>query len=239
MTGNRSNWTVVLATGVLVVVLALASCGGESGVTAEVPDNSGGNPNRGPDLRGTVELPNGELVMSTSPANRLASLVAGRAEALTADVQPVGAGVVVQLVELRPDDLALGVEPPVLTSVRTNEVGDYLISLPGGTNENVCRFMLQVGSRETGTLTRAFVFTIREPIVIDYRSEAVVRLVLSEIPPAGLCDFDARDLAGIYDAVVEAPGDIFSVTVAGTNAVAFGLAQADPGVQAAIDAALD
>jgi hypothetical protein len=222
----------------IIIILPLLGCGADGGVKATVPANNGGNINRGPDLRGTVEMPNGQLARSDSLLRRIAAAALPEAAALTADVSPVGDDVIVELVELRQEDLDLGADPPVLDRTTTNAAGEYLISLPGGTNENQCRFMLQVGSRETGTLTRAFVFSIRESLVIDFRSEAVVRLILSEIPPADLCDFDADDIDNIYQAVVDAPGDIFAVTVAGVNAIAFGLARDDPGVQAAIEAAL-
>ena len=88
------------------------------------------------------------------------------------------------------------IRAPIEVVQHERQTGEYCIGLPQGTDENVCRYVLQVGNRDDGTLTRAFVFsTDDDPIDIDFRSEAVVRLVLAEIPPAALCEFSPERAA--------------------------------------------
>jgi hypothetical protein len=76
------------------------------------------------------------------------------------------------------------------------------------------------------------------PIRIDFRSEAAVRLILDEVPPADFCAFDSAEIAAIVAAVDAAPGNINAADVESANDAATAAAAADPGVQSAIESAL-
>jgi hypothetical protein len=217
-----------------VFVLSLCGCGGDAGLKFVDPACGGG---QGLQILGVVSMPNGRVARAGTVWERMAGAVWSEAVAITGAVQPVGSGIDVQLVELRQDN-PHG-DPGAIEVVRTDENGKYCIGLPQGTDQDVCRYVLQVGSREDDTLTRAFVLSNNDPIDIDFRSEAVVRLVLAEIPPAALCEFSASELQNIYDAVDAAPGTATGDNAAEINAIAASIASLDPGVNAAISAAVN
>lgn len=230
----NSVWARLGLTSGMVAVLSLCGCGGDAGLKLVDAQCGGG---RGLQVRGVVAMPHGRVAHGATVWERFASAVWSEAVAITGAVQPVGSGVTVSLVELRQED-PRG-DPGAIEVVRTDENGEYCIGLPDGTDHTVCRYVLQVGSRDDDTLTRAFVFSNDDPFDIDFRSEAVVRLVLAEIPPATLCQFSPSELQTIYDAVDAAPGMAIGDDVAQINAVAASIASLDPGVDAAISAAIN
>jgi hypothetical protein len=229
-----ARWAVTVAAGVV-----LASCGGGSdSVTIKSTVCAGA----GSHVSGVVEMPHGRLAASDGIWQRLAAAVWTSAAAITGNVSPVS-GVTVQLVELQQQNLDNGTDPGPVALAQTDGHGRFCMELPMGANgqmldENVCRFMLRVGSSADATLTRAFVFTTDEDIAVDFRSEATARIILRQIPPAGLCDFSPADIANIYNAVVDADGTATGMDADQINAVATSLALADPGVNAAVQAAL-
>jgi hypothetical protein len=181
-------------------------------------------------------MPNGKVARAGGAWQRIAAALWSEAAAITGAVSPV-VGTSVDLVELRQEDLDNGTQPGSVGSATTGSDGAFCIGLAANTDQNVCRYMLQVGSADDHTLTRAFVFSTTDKINIDFRSEATVRLILAQIPPATLCDFTPDEIRSIYDAVVAAPGTATGANASEINAVAETIAAADPGVQAAIAAA--
>lgn len=231
-TRGRRRWAAVAVT----VALALWGCGSNSDVNINSPSGCDGG--TGPQITGTVRMPHGRVAQADTFLHRVENMVWSAAAALTGAVDPVGGNVTVQLVELRQEDIDAGRDPGPVELGTTRTGGQFCIALPAGTDENVCRYVVQVGTRAANTLTRAFVSGTTDPIDIDFLSEATVRVILSEIPPARLCDFSPGGIRGIYGAVVAAPGTATGDTADEINAVAVTLAQADPGVQAAVDQAL-
>jgi hypothetical protein len=188
-------------------------------------------------VQGTVELPNGTVASAGSGWQRLVAFVIARADALTGAVSRVGAGVRVELVRLSREAAAAGEPGDFVDAATTADDGSYVIPLPQGTDANTCRFLVQVGDADEDTLTRAFVHT-GNPTRIDFRSEATVRLVLAEVPPANLCAFDNADIAAIAAAVGAVPGEVTAGTIADANESATGIAGGNAGVQNAIAAAV-
>jgi len=221
------RWAVAVA-----MMMLLSACGSDSSVHVNSPEGCDGS--TGPQITGTVQMPNGKVARADGWLERASAMLWSAAAAINGDVSPVSPGVRVTLVELRPDDLAMGQEPGPVEIGFTRKDGQFCIGLPEGTDENICRYMLEVGNSDDHTLTRAFVFGIDGPIDIDFRSEAAVRVILATIPPANLCDFSPDDIRNIYDAVANAPGTAEGGDVDEINAVAATLAAADPGVQAAV-----
>ena len=221
---------VTIAAGVV-----FASCGGGSdSVNIKSTPCEGATTH----VSGVVQMPHGRLAASDGIGQRLAAAVWSSAAALVGNVSPVGSGVSVELAELRQQNLNDGTEPGAVALAETDSDGRFCIELPPGTDENVCRFMLRVGSSADKTLTRAFVFSTAVDMLIDYRSEATARIILRQIPPAGLCDFSPTDLNNIYTAVADVDGTATGMNADQINAVATSLALADPGVNAAVQAAL-
>jgi hypothetical protein len=220
-------------------VLLASGCGSDASLNVSSGGTKSCAGGDGPQVTGTVSMPNGRLALAPSLLDRVARLFVAPAQALSGSLEHVGGGVVVQLVELRQEDLDAGADPDVLESGKTNGKGAYCMGLRADTDRSVCRYVLQVGSRDDGTLTRAFVFGDEDTIDIDYRSEAAVQAVLAHIPPAMLCDFDQNELRSIYEAVLAAPGTIDAENASDANAVAATVAINDDGVQQAIAAALD
>jgi len=225
--------SVLAVTGALL----LAGCGSDASLNVSNGNSNGCAGGQGPQVTGTVSMPNGRLALAPSLMDRVAQLFVAPAAALSGSLKHVGGGVDVQLVELRQEDLDAGADPDVLESGKTNGKGAYCMGLRADTDRSVCRYMLQVGSRDDRTLTRAFVFGDEDTIDIDYRSEAAVQAVLSHIPPAMLCDFDQNELRTIYEAVLAAPGSIDADNASDANAIATTIAVNDGGVQDAIAAA--
>jgi hypothetical protein len=230
---GRRRWALAVT-----VMLVAWGCGSNSNV--RVNSASGCDGGSGPTIRGVVQMPKGRVAKADGLLERVAGAVWSTASALTGAVDPVGKGVTVELVELRPEDLASGTDPGPVEVTTTRKGGKYCIGLPEGTDENVCRYVVQVGDRSDATLTRAFVFSTdpADQIDIDFRSEAAVRVVLTEIPRADLCDFSPNDIRGIYGAVVVAPGTATGDNADELNAVAASIAISDDGVQTAVDEAL-
>lgn len=223
------------AASAMASVLSLWGCGGSAGLSFSQPTTCGGG--SGPQITGVVEMPNGRVARARSAWERVAAAVWSEAAAITGVVSPVAAGVRVDLVELRQEDLSGGSQPGSLGFAATGADGAFCIGLLANTDQNVCRYMVQVGSAADHTLTRAFVFSTTDKINIDFLSEATVRVILAQIPPANLCDFTPDEIHSIYDAVVAAPGTATGADAAEINAVATTIAAEDPGVTAAIAAA--
>lgn len=218
--------------GAAAIILYLAGCGGDVSLDVTQSDNR-------KRIAGTVELPNGELARADSLWRRISGAIVARAQALTGNASRVGAGVRVELVRLSPEAAAAGEPGELIDAEDTLADGSYTVILPRDTDGNTCRFLVQVGNADDGTLTRALINNNTGPIRIDFRSEAAVRLILDEVPPADLCAFDSAEIAAIVAAVDAAPGAINANDVESANAAATAAAGADAGVQAAIDAALD
>lgn len=212
-------------------VLSLTGCGGNVELDVTHSDNR-------KRINGTVELPNGELAAASSWWQRVAAVIVAQAHALTGNADPVGAGIRVEVVRLSREAAAAGQPGTFVDAEDTAADGSYTVILPQGTDANTCRFLVQVGAAADGTLTRAFVYSSDEPIRIDFRSEAAVRLVLAEVPPADLCSFDNAEIAAIVTAVDTAPGNVNADNVADANAAATTAAGGNGGVQNAIAAAL-
>lgn len=219
-----------------VVALSLWGCGSSSDVNIDTPTGCEGS--SGPQISGSVQLPNGRLARADGMLERVAGALWSAAKAISGDVSPAH-NVTVQLVELRHEDVIAGRDPGPVREAVTSQGGEYCIALPAGTDVNTCRYMVRVGRADDSTLTRAFVFSTDERIDIDFRSEAAARVILDEIPPANLCDFSPGGIRGIYDAVAAAPGTATGDDVDEINAVATSLAFSDPGVEEAVAAALE
>lgn len=232
---RRARWISALA-----LLLVVAGCGGDAGVEVR---SGGGGQGGGPRVAGQVKMPNGEVAGSFSLLRRFAAAFVERVEALVAvNVEPVGRNVVVELVRLRSEDVVagrIGGGELIFTS-STEDTGQYQVELQKDTDANTCRYMVQVGSGEDDTLTRAFVFSTSEPVDINFQSEAAVRLILQALADnnADLCEISAAEISNIYAAVVAAPATVNGTTVAALNADARNVAAADPGVQAALASAL-
>jgi hypothetical protein len=222
-----------------IVLLVVASCGGDAGLSFDRPDDE-----VGPTVSGQVQLPNGDLARRPSLMRRLASFVVQRARALVADnLAPAGPNIPVFLFDIASNDVVDGEirTGDVVFEGGTDHSGRYAVELHARTDENTCRYLLQIGSQNDGTLTRAFVFSTSEPIDINLQSEAAVRLILAEIGAgrADLCDFSAAEIAAIYAAIDQSPAVVTGDTVEELNASAEVAAAGDPGVQNAIAAAID
>ena len=216
------------------LMLWLGGCGGSADVAiTKLCDGDAS----GVQITGVVQMPNGQIARERGAWERIAGTLWSAASAITASVSPVATGQLIELVELRPEDLSSGTDPGPVEVGTTGPNGEYCIGLPAGTDQNVCRYVIQVGNRNDSTLTRAFVFNTSERIDVDFRSEATVRAILAQIPPAGLCDFSPDEIRTIYDAVVAAPGVATGSNADEVNALAATLALADPGVDAALSAA--
>lgn len=223
------------ATVAAVAALALAGCGGDAGVSISDPNRCAGG--EGQQVRGVVQMPNGRVAFAPTLWQRVAALAAAPAEALSGGIALVGRGVTVQLVHLRPDNVA---NPDVIVSTTTNGRGEFCVALPEGADENTCRYAVQVGRANNGSLTRALVFsTGGEPIDIDYRSEATLRVILAQVSPAALCEYEPDEIRDVYGAVLDAPGTVTGANASQVNALAASLAEADQGVQEALVAGAD
>ncbi len=158
-------------------------------------------------------------------------------DAITGVVSPVGKGVEVRLLQLRPEDLAMGSEPGVLGRATTNGKGEFCLELRDGSDVDVCRYMVEVGSSADGTRSRAVVYSTSDPVDIDLYSDATASVILAAIEPDELCRFSPDEIRDIRLAVLDAPGTLTGASVAEVNAVAASLAAADAGVGAALDQA--
>ena len=234
---HGSWWRRPLATSAIAAAAAFCGCGGDANLSISKPAGQCTS-GTGPQIEGVVQMPHGRVAQNGSALERVARAIWAQAAALTGTVSRVGAQVEVSLVELRPEDVIDGTDPGAIDVARTGDNGEFCIRLPGGTDENVCRYVVQVGDREDGTLTRAFVFSVNQSIDIDFRSEATARLILEQIPPASLCDFSPQDIHNIYNAVSNAPGEAVGENADEINAVATSIAASDPVVVAAISSSI-
>lgn len=208
---------------VLLCAALMAGCGGDASSGVGIPPPP---PPAGPVVNGTVRLPNGRLALSRSLMERFAALVVEEAEALTAtNVRPVGRNVGVQLSQRRGD----GAVQTFGTSF-TNDQGQFLIDLPSGSSEDTCRFILSVGSGQT--LTRAFVYSATDPIIVDFASETAVALILGQVQQgADLCEFSSGEIRQLVSSIRVLPGDVTGADVFATNRNALLAAANDPGIQ--------
>ena len=217
----------------LATVVACAGCGSDANldVSSQQKCTGGG----GPAIRGTVRMPNGRLAARDGGLlDRLAALAVAPVDALTGNVSPVGKGVTVELVQLRPEDIGGDTDPGAVARTTTNGNGEFCVNLVRDTTVDVCRYMVRVGSRDNGTRTRAFVYSSDEAIDIDYASEATVNVILNGIPPADLCDFATDEIASIHDAVRAVPGNVGGGSAAEVNALATTMAINDATVRALV-----
>ena len=210
---------------VLVGVTLLAACGGDAGISVGIP--GGGGP-AGPQVHGTVLMPNGQLSrIEPSLLQRIAELGADAALALSGNVLPVGRNVQVNLQQ---------VGGGVLKSAFTNDMGQYTIDLPDGVTEGACpRLFVSVGSGST--LTRALVYGSDKSTTIDIDafSEAAVRIILAQ---GDSCAFLPSEIRDIVNAIRFLPGNVSGATTAELNLNAWATATAAPPVQATVAAAI-
>ncbi|MFN8644983.1 MAG: hypothetical protein U0802_26170 [Candidatus Binatia bacterium] len=231
----RDRWAPAWRGLVIVGLLGAVGCGSDSNLSIDGTTACGGG--SGPRISGVVRLPNGRLARQDGPWQRFAAALVAPVEALTGTASPVGKGVTVELVELRPGDVAAGQQPGAVGRATTNRNGEFCIGLARDTGVDVCRYQLRVGNQEDGTLTRAFVYAADQAIDIDYASEATVQVILAGIPPADLCEFSPEEIGDIHQAVRDIQGSDSAGTVAEINALATTVAANDPTVRALIAAA--
>lgn len=179
-------------------LVGLCGCGSDANLAFNNNPQCEGS---GPQIRGVVRLPHGRLARHDGVLQRVAALLVAPVEALTGNVARVGRGVRVELVELRPEDLASVAEPGVVAQGTTNGKGEFCVALARDTTVDVCRYLLRVGDRDDGTRTRAFVYSSDAAIDVDYASEATVAVILDDLPPAEFCDVSPDEIADILQAV--------------------------------------
>lgn len=190
-------------------------------------------------VTGTVFAPNGVIAANHSwwEMPRGFGLVSP-AYALR-NTTPVGSGVPVSFVKASADDALNGEldEGPMYASLLllnpafTKSDGRYTFIHEVARDVEDCGKMVEVGSRTSETLTRAFVFS--HDVDIDANSEAVVRLVLDRITnsTAGLCDFDTDTLTLLSRAVREVTQFATGDNVATVNADAYNRAKRSSAIQ--------
>ncbi len=216
----------------LLAVLA-AGCGGDSKSEVSVPPPP---PPPGSVFSGTVSAPNGQVaLLAPSALQRLAGLVVSRAEALySTNVRAVGRNVGVLLSILGGGG---GVTQTFGTGY-TNDQGAYQQTLPPGTSQDTCRFMVSVGTLGEGTLTRAFVYSLVEPINIDFNTEAAVAVILGRVQQGvSLCEFSSQEIKGIVAAIQQLPENITADNVFETNRNATIAAASSEEIQLLLDIA--
>jgi hypothetical protein len=222
--------TILRLLPVLLYVASTAGCGGSASSDVTVPKPP---PPAGPVVSGTVSLPNGKLaLLDRSIMERFAALVIEKAEALVAtNVKPVARNVAVLLSLQRPDG-----NLQTFDTFYTNDQGGYILTLPSGTSEDTCRFVVSVGSGET--LTRAFVFSTVKPINIDYVSETAVGLIMDQVNQgADLCEFSVGEIEQLGTMIRNLPGIVTGADVFETNRNALVAAASDPDIEAFVQAA--
>ncbi len=120
-----------------------------------------------------------------------------KAYAFFFNVEPVGAGVEVSLMEVTDLDAADGkfdFPQPLVQFAHTNADGIYDIETRVAEEIDRCRLLLSVGNARFGDQTRSFVYS--NNVNLDPASEAVVRMVLRRINQTSLqlCDFSPDGL---------------------------------------------
>jgi hypothetical protein len=221
-----------------VTLLGLAGCGGGSSVEVGIPPDL-----NGPVISGGVSLPNGDVAAAPSALHRLAQAVVARVEALVAvdvDVEPVGGGVEVRLIQIDDRNIVNGEirNGRILFRAITDRNGNYAVRLPTGSGPGDCRFYLEVGE---SARTRAFVYAAEPTLTnVNFESEATVRLLLEEIRAGRttLCALSSSDIQLVNNAVDASPNEVFGESITAVNLSAEVAAAADPAVQAAIAQAI-
>lgn len=217
-------------------VSLLVGCGGSSSVAFP--------PGSSPVIGGMVSMPNGEVAAAPSALARLARAVVAPVEALVAgNVEPVGDGVAVRLIQIGENDIVNGEiqNGTVVSMAVTNSAGLYAVHLPLDSSVDTCRFYLEVGSSADRTLTRAFVYAADPGRVdVDFQSEATVRLLLDQIRvgATSLCALTPAGIKLVSEAVAASDAQVFGDTAAAVNSSATVAAATDPGVQTAIAIAI-
>ncbi len=234
----------------LFVAILQAGCGGEAEVVVARPPSGTHSPTRPAStptpvaadvVGGQVLLPS-QSVASLSTWQQFASVFASAVEALTGDVEPVGAGVNVRLIRIQQDDIDENgnIEGgDELAVAETDSDGRFTFDeddLPSGIGVDTCRLLLQVDAG--GSATRALVYS--DAVDVSFESEAALRLILEAIADGNgeLCDVSNSDIADIVDAVDAVDATVGGTTPAEINAAATAAASADEGVQQALAAAL-
>src|SRR5262245_39988989 len=92
---GRRGWALAVT-----IMLAASGCGSDSEVRYNSPSGCDGG--SGPVIRGQIQMPKGRVANADTLLERFASTVWSAAEAITGAVRPVGTGVRVELVEIRP-----------------------------------------------------------------------------------------------------------------------------------------
>jgi hypothetical protein len=240
------SWVVgAVASALGAALLSIAGCGSDGTASVTYPPT----PVPGALVTGVVRLPNGQLA-SRHPfwqwAEHVRLLAPVYAATQNPSVFPAG-GVRVTLVHVDHADAADGVidSPQFLNnSLPTDGNGVYTVDSNARVDHvGDCGLMAQVGDAAGHTLTRAFVVAgVPAATNIDVVSETVVRVVLDRLtkgPAVQLCDFPlgSPGLQAITEAVSNAVFTATGSNVDGINQSAFAKAVANPGVQAAIDAA--
>lgn len=245
----RSGLAGVFVAALFVAILQ-AGCGGEAEVVVAHPPSGTHSPTRPAStptpvaadvVDGQVLLPS-QSVASLSAWQQFASIFASAVEALTGDVEPVGAGVNVRLIRIQQDDIDENGNiqgGDELAVAETDSDGRFTFDdddLPNGIGVDTCRLLLQVDAG--GSATRALVYS--DAVDVSFESEAALRLILEAIADGNgeLCDFSNSDIADIVDAVDAVDATVGGTTPAEINAAATAAARADEGVQQALQAAL-
>lgn len=222
----------------LLLALTTAGCGGDAETVVIQPPGPG---EKGPEVRGTVLMPNGRVAaLEPSLIERVADLAVKAAYALTGDVLPVGRNESVRL-QLRRDD---GVLQDIGTALTDDQGGYVGLRMATGTSEGVAgaRYMVAVGSGSS--LTRALVCTTGSgsSTNIDFRSEALVRLIEETVqanPGCKLSSFSPAEICELLRTVHVLPGDVPGNNASQINAAATTILRNDFEFQLQLRAACD
>jgi hypothetical protein len=198
-----------LFTGLPAMLLAVAAgCGGES------------SPDSRMRITGTVLLPPHQVA-------RRSQWFIVPAQALSADVVPAP-GVPVQLISMDADDVGAGnLRNVALAETTTDDRGRFVFILPAEYAPESCsRLLVQVGFDRRDALTRAFAHDATTPIAISFRSEAVVRWVLSRTATGvPWCSYTAEDFAALAACAEASPGVAVGATAGELNNSGFEILQ--------------
>jgi hypothetical protein len=208
---------------VCFAALALAGCGANGASSVYIPPV-----NPAPSVSGTVYAPNGQFAAAErwwqwAEALRLMP----RAYAALQSELPITTEENVSLSKLDPVEAAHGStdQALLLANGSTDSDGMYFISNDQLASFQAGQIIVQVGSDQVGTLTRAFVLScttnagVSCTADIDAVSEAVVHLVLDYLSQttAQLSDFSNEDLGEIEYVAGILAGNISGASVAEVN----------------------
>lgn len=180
-------------------------------------------------ITGIVFAPNGVYASADSWFRLPLSLVS-TAYAFFFNLEPVGIGVEVSLMEVTDLDAADGKfdsAQPLAQYVHTDADGIYEIESRVADEIDRCRLLLSVGNPRFGDQTRSFVYS--NNVNIDPASEAVVRLVLRRINQTNLqlCDFSPEGLRRLVREAGEAAVIVEGNSVQEANDDAYALVSHD------------